>query len=841
VKQLIWAITLIGLGYPTAIAADAPENNPKLEIFYGERTPILVKEKVIKAVAADTSLLEVELSEGQLFITAHKSGQTMLYIWSEQGIQVYTIKSLAAHRIDAQVRPQRAALKRSPTSLSGSYGAHINTSLGRSLGPWFLGHNISLDYPLEGQQRLFSRASQTVQLSPTNANSRVSIPFFQAAYQSPSLRVNLGNLNYQQPLQFASGLGSSLRGGHISLTQTQSRYDAFIGEIALPWVIWSEQSQPQSGAKRPILAGGSGSWRIPLSLFDQAGTLDFQGLAASEIAPTLQPTFAGGITWNHPQSQLQLALGSRANAIGVLAQTFYNHSWPEFQSNLNIGGQYRHFGAGYQRPSSEQEDQFNLRTSSRWREWGLSGSIRIDLLAGTWNKYQLSTRLNRQIKSLATNIYAQGNSNALGLERHQYQGRLGLRWQQGLPGHTSYQWQLNQSPVYPDSHTHQLQMQLRLFQNKDWQIWANANSNLQGLGIENQTLWSQQLFLRANRTFSPEWQWQNGLSYNLAIPFIPREWPQTVQFQSGLNWTSALQQARIMANYQYYHQGSGSHIWGLSGNYVWRFGYEEETRLTQLQGRVYHDVNHNGLYDEGEPGLEQVQLQVGNHQIITTNAQGQYELDTRQGSLKLSVQIPSLPPGYQIIGPSTLELQRDGNAPIIANFAARNQMSIQGYAFASPLLYQGLANVEIMVDGKHTLITSGDGRFDIITQPGRHELRINPMSIPHGYRLQGPLSRSFDSLTNQRIDFVFIPYIRLELQCVTDTGKPIAGIKAYLATDEEEIEVEVSDTQGMLTFNVPAGSARIIFPELKQGIEVSTGDQPGTIKQKHIVSPISDK
>lgn len=791
---------------------------------------------ILRAVTADPALLELDLSNGQLFITARKSGQTLLYLWHGQGLQVYMIKSNAARRISTHDRPQRVALQRSQTGISGNYGSNINASVGASQQRLFLGQNLNLEYPLDAQQRLFSRVNQVAQLSLNAATNHVSIPFIQAAYQSPSLLVNLGNMAVQQPVQIASGFGSNLRGGNVSLTNALSRFDAFVGQIALPLVVWSDQTHLPSG-ERPLLAGGSGSWRFPLQLFEQGGTLDIQGLAASQITPTVQPTLAGGMTWNHPQTRLQLALGSRLNAAGVFAQAFYNHAWPEIQSNFNITGQYRHFGTGYQRAESEQQDIFNLRANNKWGEWGLSSSVRVRLLAGEWNNYQLATRLNRQIKSLAMNVYAQGNSSALGLERYQHRGILGLRWQQGLAGNSSYQWQVNQSPLYPDRHNHQLHVQLRLFQNPQWQIWTNAQSHLTGLGVANQTLWNQQVLFNVNRTFTPEWQWQNNIGYYLSIPFAPRDWPQTLQLQTGLNWINALQQARITANYQYYHQGKGNHLWGLSANYIWRFGYETETQA-RLQGRVYHDVNGNGRYDEDEPGLEDVQIQVDN-QVMSTNAQGQYELSgISQGGLKVSLQSSSLPLGYQVIGPATLEVQRNGDAPIFANFAVRRQISVQGFAFASPLLSQGLAQVQITLDGKESVVTSSDGRYELVTTPGAHELRLNPMSIPHGYRLQGPLSRTFDGLSNQRIDFIFTPLIRLELQCLdSPKGQPVAGLKAHLVTGETEPEIEISDDQGIMVFDVPAGSVQIFFPDLKREIEVATADQPGVIKRQFVITP----
>jgi hypothetical protein len=835
VKQLFWSLAIVGLTPTIAVAVESTENTPTLEIFYGERTEVAVK-GILRAVTADPTLLELELSNGQLFITARKSGQTLLYLWNEQGLQVYMIKSKAARRISTQDRPQRVALQRSQTGISGSYGSNVNALFGVSQQRLFLGQNLNLEYPLEAQQRLFSRINQVAQLAFNPSANQVSIPFIQAAYQSPSWLVNLGNMAVQQPVQIASGFGSNLRGGSISLTQALSRYDAFVGQIALPLVVWSDQNAFPSGEK-PLLAGGSGSWRFPLRLFEQGGTLDVQGLVASQITPDIQPTLAAGMTWNHPQTRLQLALGSRLNAAGIFAQAFYNHAWPDIQTSFNITGQYRHFGMGYQRAASDQQDIFNLRANSKWGEWGLSSSIRVRLLAGEWENYQLSTRLNRQIKSLAMNIYAQGNSSALGLDRYQHRGILGLRWQQGLAGNSSYQWQVNQSPLYPDRHNHQLRMQLRLFQNPQWQIWTNAQSNLAGLGVASQTLWNQQILFNINRTFTPEWQWQNNIGYYLSIPFVPRDWPHTLQIQTGLNWVNALQQARITANYQYYYQGKGNHIWGLSANYIWRFGYETESQA-RLQGRVYHDMNGNGHYDEDETGLEQVQIQVDS-QVITTNAQGQYELlGISQGGLKVSLQSSSLPPGYQVIGPATLEVQRNGDAPIFADFPVRRQIAVQGFAFSSPLLSQGLAQVQITLDGKQSVLTSSDGRYELVTTPGTHELRLNPMSIPPGYRLQGPLSRTFDSLTNQRIDFIFTPLIRLELQCLdAPKGKPVAGLKAHLVTGEAESEIETSDDQGIMVFDVPAGSVQIFFPDLKREVEITTADQPGVIKRQFFISP----
>lgn len=51
-----------------------------------------------------------------------------------------------------------------------------------------------------------------------------------------------------------------------------------------------------------------------------------------------------------------------------------------------------------------------------------------------------------------------------------------------------------------------------------------------------------------------------------------------------------------------------------------------------LAGRVFHDLNHNGLVDEGEPGIAKVRVSNG-HEVVLTDESGNYALEIHGDSI----------------------------------------------------------------------------------------------------------------------------------------------------------------------------------------------------------------
>jgi hypothetical protein len=840
VAHLSWLRWLIsggiGLALSSGVVASAADTTPRLEIVYGERTELDFA-GVLRAVAAESALVEIDIVQGKLFVTGRKGGSTLLYIWTADGVRPQALTVRAPVRPNAQSRPQLPTLSRSQTQLSGTYALTLHQPLAGSRQPGRLNHNWMAEYPLDTQQRLSARISQLSQYSLTPEIQSMSVPLLQMAYQSPSLLANLGDTALTQNLQMLTpGFSNNLRGGNLTYSTPVSRYDVFAGNKSLPWILY--RSQPTNTSEQPFLAGAAGSWLWPESASD-SGRLRFQSVLMSQLTPTLSPLLASSVEWtNKEAARLQLALGTSLSSAGLFARGFYQWAWPEQRNTLNLNGQYRHLGQGYTALESPQQDLLTLQMNAQLgAEWGLSGSAWLTAVAGGFESYQVSTRISRQFRPESLTLYGQANSNRSRSGVQQYQANVGLRWIKDLPGNSSYFWQMTQSEGLGARHLHRLQLQLRLFQSPQWQLWANGHSELQDLGISAQASWNQFVFMTLNRVLSPELLWSSSLGYQLRSPFENPRWQHSIRADTGLTWfPNPLQQSQLLFNYQLQSQGIEPHIVGVLANYTWRFGYESRTS-PQIQGRVFQDLNANGVYEEGEPGLGDVAIEVEGQQTYT-QPDGTYTLPGgQQGSVWVRLNPDSLPPGFQVSGASTVDLTYRGAAPEAVNFPVRSQIMIEGYAFASPLLARGLERVQVQLDGQHPLNTDSSGRFYTLTTPGAHELRINPALIPEGYRLQGPLTRRFESLENVRLDFIFEPLIYVELSCFDRPGGlALTGLQVGIAGSDSW---EVSDAEGKVLLAVPAGNVTLHFPSLGKSMSLATGDVPTTLRRRIYLSSLS--
>jgi hypothetical protein len=64
-------------------------------------------------------------------------------------------------------------------------------------------------------------------------------------------------------------------------------------------------------------------------------------------------------------------------------------------------------------------------------------------------------------------------------------------------------------------------------------------------------------------------------------------------------------------------------------------------------GESSKDRNHNGKFDEGEPGLGRVRVVTSSGQSATTDRDGQYSLHSlAPGSVVAAVDPATVPPGY---------------------------------------------------------------------------------------------------------------------------------------------------------------------------------------------------
>lgn len=206
---------------------------------------------------------------------------------------------------------------------------------------------------------------------------------------------------------------------------------------------------------------------------------------------------------------------------------------------------------------------------------------------------------------------------------------------------------------------------------------------------------------------------------------------------------------------------------GVTISYTHRFGTSGDgfklSRLfgfgsRKVRGRVYHDLNGNGISDIGEPGVAGMTIQVDGKRQITTGSDGRYEFSGDNGTHRVALISASL--GVSLLASTATEQLAlvDGRQKLEINFGVRDQGSISGRIY-NDLDGQnggqnadgpGLAGVQITLRpanaGSHgvvlTQVTRSDGAYSFANlRPGKYLVEIDPASVPANFRI--PASTGF--------------------------------------------------------------------------------------------------
>lgn len=800
---------VLSLPLVLASAPQAALENTRLDISYGERTP-LPFEGVEKVAVTDATQISWELIDGVVFVRGQRGGQSLIYLWTADGIRPVILNVVSAARSVPEQRERPPVLLKSTEGLSGAYSVQGFLPAADTAQLPFLYQSVFMEAPFFETHQLSLRSHLNTQWATTHTSAirRVGLPFANLSYQSPLGFAELGDTSLKSPLLRLYPRLTRLKGIQAALNQESGHYQLFSGFESIPLFLYDATAQTESLWRRYFVTGGSAQWQTPLQVEAQDwGNLAFQGMAfsqqlfAEDATPT--PVLAGGLDWRfHEQGRFQVAAGHNLQGLSLLTQGFFRQDWTELKSHLNVSGLYRHQDAEA-RLNQDAFDLVNLRFNAFLPEqWTLGGGGGADFSAGNLRTYQGSLRVGKQFFLKDLYVYGQMYGAMTSADRRRYTLTGGGIWRGTLPltGNYSFLWYEAGSRWV--QHSHRLQLQSRLWQTRLFQLNLSSQSLWQEV-YDSASQWSQSLRLQLNAQFSPQWgghffsgyQWGNDTA-------MPQSLQQVWQTGLGINWQfHPLHQFTAALNYQYVDLFEPQHLMSALLGYTWRFGYVAAQETVRLQGLVFEDVNQNGKRDTDEKGVAAVTVRAGD-QIARTNAQGEFTLPgVPKGKQAIFIDPTTLPAGTQVLTANPQELFLDAAQPQLT-IPVRRQITLQGILFASPLLARGLDDIEVLIDKQQTLISQYGGRFTQVLTPGKHTIRLNPLTIPEGYRLRGPLRREIDSQDNVRVHFVFEPMISLRLALVDLQQQPLSHIEvtASASLDPQKQFRATSDAQGQISF-----------------------------------------
>jgi hypothetical protein len=211
---------------------------------------------------------------------------------------------------------------------------------------------------------------------------------------------------------------------------------------------------------------------------------------------------------------------------------------------------------------------------------------------------------------------------------------------------------------------------------------------------------------------------------------------------------------------------NGWHTFGAGGqtaltfSYTHRFGTDagrgfQFTKLLgfdrgRIQGRVYYDLNGNGLDDANEPGVAGVTIQLDGNRTVKTDAAGRYEFSTDKGAHTIALLSTELGVRLRASSATQQRVTISARQTAAASFGVSDFGFISGRVFNDanqtgemPPNPHGIKGVRIVLrsaDMKSESIlaeqtTDGSGTYRFANlRPGNYTLEIDPATLPPNFR-----------------------------------------------------------------------------------------------------------
>ncbi|HTY45648.1 MAG TPA: SdrD B-like domain-containing protein [Patescibacteria group bacterium] len=163
-----------------------------------------------------------------------------------------------------------------------------------------------------------------------------------------------------------------------------------------------------------------------------------------------------------------------------------------------------------------------------------------------------------------------------------------------------------------------------------------------------------------------------------------------------------------------------------------------------LEGRVFQDLNDNGRWDSGEPGVEGALVYLDDRREATTDARGYFKINYMNPiPQKVYLDLATVPPEWMTAQTEQWVQVKPRRASTVV-FALRKAAGIKGRVFVDQngdgIFQETEEPLESVVlklsPGDHITQTNADGEFKFESlAPGHYALSISPDGIPTGYEL----------------------------------------------------------------------------------------------------------
>lgn len=817
------------------------QNVQILELSYSEPLTLAL-EGVLAAESSDPDKLRLELADGRLTLTALRTGSLMLYVTQAQGLSLFQITITAPPNRQRKRPFALPSLRRNPNQPAGSISLSNNLPLADASFSPQLSLNYLLEYGELSEGYWLARLNSQNNFNPNFAGLKTSnLNGFNLTYQNPASLLSLGQTGiWNQLSPLAPGTAQFL-GGQWTQQLEASQYQVFGGIPLRPLYLYGGALAPKN--TQPWLAGSTGQWQIPLAEDGSMGTLNLQALGlVQQDSQQLGGRLITGLNWNLNQNLgAQFLLGGTPQSWALQSSANFRHQWGR-EDQFLLAGLYRHQEPGFTQQIPLSQDLLNLRLSSSFGSgWGLSGGSSLLFREMQLFQGQGNLRLNRRFLQERLQLYAQASA---GIQpgRQQLEFKLAGLARALWPISGYYSWLLRQQAKQAAFQIHLLQLQTQLWDfNYGKLLLLNQLMYQPAHALQPNTL-SETINLQFYAALSQNWQLRGSLGYRInQVINEPRGASQALNGTLALNYLpTPIHQFNLQLGYQYLFNNQ-PHLLNLSLGYQWRYGYEVLGNPARCEGLVFVDHNGNGKPDPSEPGIEGVQLKLGENEA-QSSPDGHFRFENLSpGEYTLELERDTLPLGYQSLEQQpVLRLQSGDNPQTLVPL--RNEILVSGILFSSPQMAGGLDGIEILLDGEPVATSAWGGRYQFRTRPGKHTLVLDPLSIPTGYRLEGFLSQEIESQHNLQVNFIFVPLISLQLQFLqTVAGPPSAGLELEISQTGAEAQHLQTDSQGSIELTDILPGELTITTAQCQVWRLEIPQQPGLIRRSLLLTEAHDE
>ncbi|HEV2349675.1 MAG TPA: SdrD B-like domain-containing protein [Terriglobia bacterium] len=185
----------------------------------------------------------------------------------------------------------------------------------------------------------------------------------------------------------------------------------------------------------------------------------------------------------------------------------------------------------------------------------------------------------------------------------------------------------------------------------------------------------------------------------------------------------------------------------LQGTPRWLLPFRMQ-RLT-IRGRVFRDLNVNGAYNVGEPGLAGVRVDLNTGESVRTNAEGLYEFSgLKPDAYEVSVPLAQFPDAVRATAPTNVRVEPDGDKITEVNFGIVNFARVMGNVFNDYLMngikqpdaggLRGIRLELVSSAARREVLSDGTGDYELNeVAPGDYNLFVDRTTLPPNFMASG--------------------------------------------------------------------------------------------------------